>query len=287
MAPRHEPQDGLSRSPAAPPSSTRWWPTGSRDVFGIPGTHNLELYRYLPTSGIRHVVTRHEQGAGLRRRRLRPGQRQARGAHHHLGPGDHQRRSPRWPPRTPTPCPRWRSPRAPRGAGWAPTSAGCTRSRTSRRRSPRSAAAASGSRARTTSRTRWRTSSRGSPAVARGRCTSRCRWTSSRGSGCAVRCVPAPRPARFAAGRAAVDAVAAALVGAARPLVIAGGGARAAAAEVRALADLGIPVLTTVNGKGVLDEQHPVRAGSLRAPCRRTRRGQRCRRAAAGRDRGR
>ena len=37
---------------------------GVRDVFGIPGTHNLELYRYLPKSGIRHVVTRHEQGAG-------------------------------------------------------------------------------------------------------------------------------------------------------------------------------------------------------------------------------
>jgi acetolactate synthase-1/2/3 large subunit len=37
---------------------------GVQDVFGIPGTHNLELYRYLPQSGIRHVVTRHEQGAG-------------------------------------------------------------------------------------------------------------------------------------------------------------------------------------------------------------------------------
>ncbi|MDQ6715045.1 MAG: thiamine pyrophosphate-binding protein, partial [Actinomycetota bacterium] len=37
---------------------------GVRDVFGIPGTHNLELYRHLPGSGIRHVVTRHEQGAG-------------------------------------------------------------------------------------------------------------------------------------------------------------------------------------------------------------------------------
>lgn len=37
---------------------------GVQDVFGIPGTHNLELYRYLPGSGIRHVVTRHEQGAG-------------------------------------------------------------------------------------------------------------------------------------------------------------------------------------------------------------------------------
>ena len=37
---------------------------GVRHVFGIPGTHNLEIYRYLPDSGIRHVVTRHEQGAG-------------------------------------------------------------------------------------------------------------------------------------------------------------------------------------------------------------------------------
>ena len=34
-------------------------------VFGIPGNHNVELYRYLPASGIRHVTTRHEQGAGF------------------------------------------------------------------------------------------------------------------------------------------------------------------------------------------------------------------------------
>lgn len=33
-------------------------------VFGIPGTHNLELYRGLATSGIRHIAPRHEQGAG-------------------------------------------------------------------------------------------------------------------------------------------------------------------------------------------------------------------------------
>ena len=36
---------------------------GVRTVFGIPGTHNLELYRYLPGSGIEHVLCRHEQGA--------------------------------------------------------------------------------------------------------------------------------------------------------------------------------------------------------------------------------
>lgn len=33
-------------------------------VFGIPGTHNLEIYRHLSSYGIRHVLTRHEQGAG-------------------------------------------------------------------------------------------------------------------------------------------------------------------------------------------------------------------------------
>uniref|UniRef100_A0AAU3I913 5-guanidino-2-oxopentanoate decarboxylase n=1 Tax=Streptomyces sp. NBC_01393 TaxID=2903851 RepID=A0AAU3I913_9ACTN len=33
-------------------------------AFGIPGTHNLEIYRHLSAYGIRHVLTRHEQGAG-------------------------------------------------------------------------------------------------------------------------------------------------------------------------------------------------------------------------------
>lgn len=33
-------------------------------VFGIPGTHNLEIYRHLQGSGIRHVTPRHEQGGG-------------------------------------------------------------------------------------------------------------------------------------------------------------------------------------------------------------------------------
>ncbi|MEU9207195.1 5-guanidino-2-oxopentanoate decarboxylase [Streptomyces sp. NPDC048415] len=33
-------------------------------VFGIPGTHNLEIYRHLCPYGIRHVLPRHEQGAG-------------------------------------------------------------------------------------------------------------------------------------------------------------------------------------------------------------------------------
>ena len=38
---------------------------GIDTVFGIPGVHNLELYRGLSASNIRHVLVRHEQGAGF------------------------------------------------------------------------------------------------------------------------------------------------------------------------------------------------------------------------------
>jgi acetolactate synthase-1/2/3 large subunit/5-guanidino-2-oxopentanoate decarboxylase len=34
-------------------------------VFGIPGVHNIEIYRGVEQAGIRHVLTRHEQGAGF------------------------------------------------------------------------------------------------------------------------------------------------------------------------------------------------------------------------------
>ncbi len=38
---------------------------GVQHVFGIPGVHNLELYRGLASSRIRHVTGRHEQGLGF------------------------------------------------------------------------------------------------------------------------------------------------------------------------------------------------------------------------------
>jgi thiamine pyrophosphate-dependent acetolactate synthase large subunit-like protein len=37
---------------------------GVETIFGIPGTHNLEMYRHFSTEGIRAVTPRHEQGAG-------------------------------------------------------------------------------------------------------------------------------------------------------------------------------------------------------------------------------
>lgn len=38
---------------------------GVDTVFGIPGVHNVEMYRALPRSNITHVLPRHEQGAGF------------------------------------------------------------------------------------------------------------------------------------------------------------------------------------------------------------------------------
>ncbi|MEJ3659016.1 thiamine pyrophosphate-binding protein [Actinomycetes bacterium KLBMP 9759] len=56
---------------------------------------------------------------------------------------------------------------------------------------------------------------------------------------------------------------AALLAAATRPLIIAGGGAVEAGHEVTALAEtIGAPVATTVNGKGVVDECHPLSLGA-------------------------
>jgi|APEBP8051073178_1049388.scaffolds.fasta_scaffold00006_346 acetolactate synthase-1/2/3 large subunit len=38
---------------------------GVEVVFGIPGVHTIELYRGLAGGGVRHVIPRHEQGAGF------------------------------------------------------------------------------------------------------------------------------------------------------------------------------------------------------------------------------
>ena len=38
---------------------------GVDTIFGIPGVHNVEMYRALPRSRIKHMLVRHEQGAGF------------------------------------------------------------------------------------------------------------------------------------------------------------------------------------------------------------------------------
>ena len=38
---------------------------GVDTIFGIPGVHNVEMYRGIEEAGITHVLARHEQGAGF------------------------------------------------------------------------------------------------------------------------------------------------------------------------------------------------------------------------------
>src|SRR3712207_5574132 len=38
---------------------------GVNTIFGIPGVHTLELYRGIAAESMRHILVRHEQGAGF------------------------------------------------------------------------------------------------------------------------------------------------------------------------------------------------------------------------------
>jgi acetolactate synthase-1/2/3 large subunit len=61
----------------------------------------------------------------------------------------------------------------------------------------------------------------------------------------------------------AITRAAAVLAAAVQPMIIAGGGAVDAQSELTALTEaLGAPVATTVNGKGVVDEGHPLSVGA-------------------------
>ncbi|MDR7190306.1 acetolactate synthase-1/2/3 large subunit [Microbacterium sp. BE35] len=72
---------------------------------------------------------------------------------------------------------------------------------------------------------------------------------------------PAPAPVRGDA--AAVRDAVKLLTDAARPVIVAGGGATRAGRAITALAErLGAPVVTTLNGKATVDEHHPLSLGS-------------------------
>jgi thiamine pyrophosphate-dependent acetolactate synthase large subunit-like protein len=234
---------------------------GVRDVFGIPGTHNLELYRYLPDSGIRHVVTRHEQGAGY----AADGYARVSGRPGVLittsGPGITNAITALATAYADSVPVLAISPGPPRGTvggdiGWlhemknqqGALEAVCGRSIRveSADETPEVLAAIF---------ERFATS-RPRPVhleipidVLEGT------WQR--------RPVPVrPLPQPVGPGRAQVVELAAALDGARRAVLVAGGGARGAGPQLRALADLGLPILTTVNGKGILDESHPASLGA-------------------------
>jgi acetolactate synthase-1/2/3 large subunit len=79
-----------------------------------------------------------------------------------------------------------------------------------------------------------------------------------------TRYIPSDRPIRFRPDRERVKASAELLLASESPVIIAGGGASASAAsnELIALSELlGIPVLTTPCGRGVIPEGHPLALG--------------------------
>ena len=74
---------------------------------------------------------------------------------------------------------------------------------------------------------------------------------------------PRPMPDRISGDPVALAEAARLLAAARTPVIVAGGGATCAVHQVTAIAErLGAPVLTTLNGKGVLDEGHPLSLGS-------------------------
>ncbi|MGJ0204080.1 thiamine pyrophosphate-binding protein [Leucobacter sp. gxy201] len=231
-------------------------------MFGIPGTHNIEIYRGLRASGIRHVLTRHEQGAsyaadGYARASGRPGVVIATS-----GPGV-------------TNCITGianayadgvpllvLSPGAPRGqerrnlgflheakdqrAGVDRFAAESVRAESQEALEEAIHRAFLGFR---TGRPRpvhieiptdlIEEPSAGPPGAA---------WTAPPLS---------PDPA-------AIAGVVAAMREAKRPLIVVGGGAVAHGAVLTALVDAtGIPIVTTVQGKGAVSERHPLSAGAL------------------------
>ena len=73
--------------------------------------------------------------------------------------------------------------------------------------------------------------------------------------------LPVPPPVPPAP--AALDAMAALVASARRPILWLGSGARGARAAVARLADLGVPAVTSWKGRGVLPEDHPMTLGAL------------------------
>jgi len=73
---------------------------------------------------------------------------------------------------------------------------------------------------------------------------------------------PLPIPPAAPSG-AALDALAERLARAKRPVLWLGGGARHAGAAARRLADMGIGLITSVQGRGVLPEDHPMSLGAF------------------------
>jgi thiamine pyrophosphate-dependent acetolactate synthase large subunit-like protein len=235
---------------------------GVEVVFGIPGTHNLPVYEHLPAHGIRHVAPRHEQGAGFAadgyaRVSGRPGVCLVTTgpAVTNLATAVAQAYSDSVPvlvvsPGVPTTNPATGSGflhEAKDLSGAMQHLVAASHRVTTVGEIPSAIALA------------FTTMTTGRPRPVHVEIP----VDLLEATGEVVVVPPAPAvPLRPDPG--AVEHAAGVLGHAIAPGIIAGGGARGAAARARALAALlGAPVVTTTNGKGVLDEAHPLALGAV------------------------
>ncbi|MEV6104853.1 5-guanidino-2-oxopentanoate decarboxylase [Streptomyces sp. NPDC051940] len=240
---------------------------GTDLVFGIPGTHNLELYRHFPAYGIRHVAPRHEQGAGYAadgyaRTTGRPGVAVTTTgpALLNIAAAVGEAYSDSVPMLVVSPGMPLRHPVQSTGLLHEMRSQSAALSAVaafSHRVSSAAEAGAAVARAFTLFRQER-------PRPVHIEIPLDLMETAEPAG--PVRLAPAAAP-RAPDPEALKDA-AAALSAARSPALVLGGGARGAAAECLELAErLGAPVLTTANGKGVIPETHPLAAGvSLHSP---------------------
>ncbi|WP_232524705.1 5-guanidino-2-oxopentanoate decarboxylase [Nocardioides mangrovicus] len=230
-------------------------------AFGIPGTHNLEIYRHLARYGVRHVGTRHEQGAGY----AADGYARSTGrvgvalvtsgpAVLNVATAVGQAYSDSVPVLVVSPGMPLRQPTLGQGL---------------------------------LHETRDQQGAMAAVAAASLRPTSVAEIPTAVAQAFAIMTSGRPRPVHLEVPldvleedadtgpvlvaevapatppQAAVAAAVARLSAATAPVIVVGGGARGAAAEVRAVAErLGAPVVTTANGKGVLPEDHPLALGA-------------------------
>ncbi|MFF3495324.1 thiamine pyrophosphate-dependent enzyme [Streptomyces sp. NPDC002795] len=273
----HEPAVDTRHSPTPPPPPTHL--TGGETLvralaahgvtraFGIPGTHNLEIYRHLTAYGVAHVAPRHEQGAGYAadayaRVTGTPGVAitTTGPALLNIAAAVGQAYSDSVPLLVISPGMPLRHPRQ---------STGLLHEMRSQTEALRNVAAFS-----------HRVSSVAEIGAAVARAFTLFRSERPRPAhieipldllGAMEPAGPvrtAPSAAPRVPGAAHIEEAAALLAHAERPALVLGGGARGAAAQCLALAEqLAAPVVTTANGKAIVDEGHPLSLGvSLHSP---------------------
>ncbi|WP_327296934.1 MULTISPECIES: thiamine pyrophosphate-dependent enzyme [unclassified Streptomyces] len=240
---------------------------GVREVFGIPGTHNLEIYRFLRLYDIGNVTPRHEQGAGYAadayaRVSGRPGVAitTTGPALLNIAAAVGQAYSDSVPLLVVSPGMPLRHPRLSNGLLHemrSQTDAMRGVAAFSHRVSSVDEIGAAVARA-------FALFTSGRPRPAHIEIPLDLLETAEPVSG--IRLTPPAAP--VVPPHAAVDRAADALRAARHPAIVLGGGARGAGEECLALADeLGAPVVTTANGKGIVAEAHPLALGvSLHSP---------------------